>query len=413
MLGFARHLPRFGWQASVVAPPYLPWEPVDDRLLNQVPAEVVVHRVDYPLSRSWKLVRYFAQNGVWLPRALRAIRRILRESPPDAVLTSGPPQCVHLLGLWLKRCYGLPWIADFRDPWVVGDRQEQWRSPRVWCARRCERAILRHADLVIANAPRARAQLQAGYAEERDKIVVVTNGFDPESFPRRPPCSPARPHLEVVHPGEVYYGRDPRPFLDAFRAVRSVGISLRARFLGRATGGDLDLNAEIRMRGLNGIIESGGQVSYEDSQGALVNADILLLLDSPGRKVGVPAKLYEYLGAGAAVLALTEQDGDAAWVLRTSGVLHRIAPPRDTERIRQALAELTACLRAGHASCPAPERLAVFTRASTAQFLASHLDTMLGNQDASALASEFFTSRRRQGRTGPSLALRASDTDPF
>jgi len=30
-------------------------------------------------------------------------------------------------------------------------------------------------------------------------------------------------------------------------------------------------------------------------------SDVLLLLDNPGRRVGVPAKLYEYLGAGARI----------------------------------------------------------------------------------------------------------------
>src|SRR3989442_1872940 len=37
---------------------------------------------------------------------------------PDAILTSGPPHCVHVLGHYLKRSTGLPWVADFRDPWI-------------------------------------------------------------------------------------------------------------------------------------------------------------------------------------------------------------------------------------------------------------------------------------------------------
>ena len=123
MLGFARHLPKFGWHVRAVAPPCLPWEPVDDRLFKQLPRQCVVHAVPYPQGRAVKLLRRFAPNGIWLPPAYRALRRIVAESRPDVVLTSGPPQCVHLLGLWLKRRYGMSWVADFRDPWVVGDRQ--------------------------------------------------------------------------------------------------------------------------------------------------------------------------------------------------------------------------------------------------------------------------------------------------
>src|SRR5262249_10525084 len=149
----------------------------------------------------------------------------------------------------------------------------------------------------------------------------------------------------------------------------------------------LDLTAEARRRGLDDRVESVGQVSYEASRCAMANADILLLLDSPGRTVGVPAKLYEYLGAGAAILALTEPDGDAAWVLRESGVLHRIAPPRDVQHIRRAIAELTACIKAGQAARSAPDRLVAFTRESTAAVLANQLDTLLLRDEACSTAA--------------------------
>jgi glycosyltransferase involved in cell wall biosynthesis len=407
MLGFARHLPRFGWRVRALAPPCLPWEPVDEQLLKQLPRDCVVHAVPYPQSRAIKILRRFAPNGIWLPPAYRALRRIVAESRPDAVLTSGPPQCVHVLGLWLKRRYGMSWAADFRDPWVVGDRQENWRSLRVWLARRCERAILRNADLVIANAPRACARLRAGYPVQQDKIVVVTNGFDPEK--PSPRCAPGRSCLEIVHAGDIYFGRDPRPFLDALRGDDAGDT--RVRFLGRATGGDLDLTAEARARGLDRRVESVGQVSYEASRRAMANADILLLLDSPGRKVGVPAKLYEYLGAGAAILALTEPDGDAAWVLRESGVLHRIAPPRDVQCIRRAIAELTACILAGQAIHSAPDRLAAFTRESTASVLANHLDTLVAREEAPLLLADQASTSERERQAGLSLAARVGENE--
>src|SRR5262245_44842277 len=39
MLGFARHLPKYGWRSAVVAPPRLGWEPTDEGLLERVPPE--------------------------------------------------------------------------------------------------------------------------------------------------------------------------------------------------------------------------------------------------------------------------------------------------------------------------------------------------------------------------------------
>ena len=48
--------------------------------------------------------------------------------------------------------------------------------------------------------------------------------------------------------------------------------------------------------------------------------------------------LLYYMAAGRPILALAESDGDTAAILRSSGVLHRIAPPRDAAQIGQAIA---------------------------------------------------------------------------
>jgi hypothetical protein len=275
----------------------------------------------------------------------------------------------------------LPWAADFRDPWVVGDPQENWRSLRVWCARRWEQKFLHHADLVVSNAPRAGTMLQSAYPEYAEKIVTITNGFDPDAFPKCLPRAADRSEISIVHAGEIYFGRDPRPFLDALSILSNGndthGRMVRMRFLGRATEGGVELEEEIRSRGLSGTCTVVGQVSYDASRRFMAAADILLLLDSPGRKVGVPAKLYEYIGAGAAILALTEEDGDAAWVLRQSGLTHRIVSPLQPDRIHLALKELVDCVRTQESKEPSAYRTATFTRAETARDLAAHLDGIM------------------------------------
>ena len=109
----------------------------------------------------------------------------------------------------------------------------------------------------------------------------------------------------------------------------------------------------------------------------MVQADVLLLLDTPGRRAGVPAKLYEYIGAGRPILALAELDSDVAWVLRESGVAHRIAPPLDAEAIRRALTELLQ--DPATARCGGQPRLVQprFTREQLAGELAGLLDSCL------------------------------------
>jgi glycosyltransferase involved in cell wall biosynthesis len=373
MLGFARHLRRFGWRVQVVAPPEMPWDPVDPALSAQVPAETRFHAVPYPKSAP-RLLRLMAGDAIWLPFAWRACREVLRSDPPDLVLTSGPPHVVHLLGFWLKKTQRLPWVADFRDPWISGAaRVTLWkRWMRYW-----EKQVFTHADRVVANAPNAQQLFCDAYPRHAAKVITLTNGFDPPA--QRASPAPFAGTVRMVHAGEIYAGRDPLPLLDAMAELKKAppmpGLAMRLEVMGAVhLAGAQDLATEAARRGLASDVQVRGQLPYQEALQEMAQSDLLVLLDGPGRKIGVPAKLYEYFGAGRPILALAEPDGDTANILRASGILHRIAPPQDADRIRQALVELAGELAAAPTIAPDPERLRRFTRESVAGMLAEVMD---------------------------------------
>jgi glycosyltransferase involved in cell wall biosynthesis len=374
LLGFARHLPAFGWRTTVVAPPQLPWEPVDPALEQQVPPSCTVYPVPYP-ARLPKAIRWAAPYAVWLPWALRAARRAVREQRPDAILTSGPPHWVHLLGLSLQGRYRLPWIADFRDPWMTTNELSATPGLRGRWERFWEQRVLDRADVLLTNAPNAAATLREACPAVRHKVLALTNGYDPEVFEAVSPAPPGEV-IRIVHAGQLYAGRDPRPLLDALQGARAVR-PFRVEFLGRTTyQSGADFAADLTRRGLEGVVVSTGQLAYADALRAMCQADILLLLDNPGRRVGVPAKLYEYLGAGRPILAVAEPDGDVAAILQESGVPHKLVSPSAPEQIRQGLLVLIAELAEGRMTTPGVQRLA-FTREQLAGRLADILDGYL------------------------------------
>lgn len=362
LLGFARHLPRSGWQPIVIAPPTLPWEPVDARLAEQIPAEAMVEPVPYPAGAP-KLLRKFAQYAIWLPRAWSACKRLAALHRPDVILTSGPPHCVHLLGQWLQQATGLPWVADFRDPWITDGNNRKLGWLARWTLR-YERRVFQHASLILANAPNACRLYQESYPEHARKIVTLTNGFDPR--PRTMQSLREDAAIRLLHAGEIYAGRDPQPLLKAIDALQKTR-PYRLEILGRCEKNALLSPPEF--------VAMLGQRSYQETLDTMDQADILVLFDSPGRKIGVPAKLYEYLGARRPILALAEPDGDVAHVLRESGVVHRIASPKDPDAIREALGELSEMIDEEPGDL---RRLECFTRESLTRSLASRLDALTG-----------------------------------
>ncbi|HWY85783.1 MAG TPA: glycosyltransferase family 4 protein [Gemmataceae bacterium] len=373
LLGFARHLPACGWRTVVVAPPNMPFEPVDDKLCAKIPRETVVYSAPYP--RGNRVTRRFASFAAWMPTALKACARAIAAERPDAVLTSSPPHAIHLLGRLLKARYGLPWIVDYRDPWVNGLGEA---CPRTWHARwesLKEKLVLGAADGIIVNTPLARAALRDDLPQFAAKMTAITNGFDPEDFIRNEPIVVRPSTLSVLHTGELYCGRDPRPLFEALQGLRlpSSMKRLQVAFLGQSSDPSHDWPEEIRERGLENMVSFAGHVPYSQALTRMQAADILLLLDNPGRRVGIPAKLFEYFGARRPILALAEPHGDVAWALRVSGVRHRIAPPTDAIQIRHGLTELIADVTSlGTRTC---ESLTEgFTRAHMATQLARFLD---------------------------------------
>ena len=154
--------------------------------------------------------------------------------------------------------------------------------------------------------------------------------------------------------------------------------AFRTRFVGTFQLEAEREETEDRIRaGLDDSVFLEGQVSYDRSNRTMAQADILLLLDTPGRRAGVPAKLYEYIGAGRPILALAETESDVAWVLRESGLPYRIAPPLDVDAIRRALVELLhdpATLCCGGQARSVQSR---FTRERLAGELAALLDSCM------------------------------------
>jgi glycosyltransferase involved in cell wall biosynthesis len=390
LLGFARHLRPHGWRTAVVSATNIPFESVDPELDRRVPAGTLRYAAPFrftaalrPFRRFLPVTTFRFDIGLWGRRATRVAQRVIREQPIAAIVTSGPPHEAHVAGLRLKRRYGLPWIADFRDPWVAASwiNTNAEGMPRLWAAR-MERQVMDAADVIVANAPTARDALHGAFPQHAAKIVTITNGYDPESFDgldRRPD---PEGRWTLAHPGSLYLGRDPRHLFEALGGLLADWPAGRARprlrLLGGGHGLSRELKDEVSRLGLDDVVVSEGQVPYRDSLQAMVDADVLVLLDTPGRRAGVPAKLYEYLGAGRPILSLGEPDGDTAWVLRRSGVESRTAPLGDPAAIGRALRELAALDPGGE---PGPGRLE-FTRERLAGRLAELLDRLTGRDGA-------------------------------
>ena len=139
MLKLSRHLVDLGIQVDVLAPDDPRFSARDPELASAIPAAVTVHRAPYrgpsgetPASRlartvgtGPRLALHARLTGrrlllpdpevAWVPDAVRAGLRVIRERSIDCVLTTSPPSSAHLIGAVLARRTGVRFVADMRD----------------------------------------------------------------------------------------------------------------------------------------------------------------------------------------------------------------------------------------------------------------------------------------------------------
>ena len=363
-LKLATHLPELGVEVHVLAPDDPKWIHTDEGLA--LPPHATVHRARYlgprgrkageelravrglqrVLLRARLLPRRFLvpdENVPWLLTAIPAAIRIVRREGIDVVLTTSPPNSLHLIGAAVQRATGVKWVADLRDSLILHPHRRA-ESVVVRLKERTDhwvaRLVARRADAIVAVSEQIADEARAAGA--RGEVVHIPNGSDFDDFDGMTYAPGDR--FRVTHAGSFFGKRDPKPFLTALKALDDPAVV--ARFVGDFRSAD---RKWAEAQGFGDRLELIPYVPRRRSLELQRESEALLLLipDAGGRGKGVlSGKVFEYLAAERPVLAAVPPDGAAAALVRDAGA-GVVAGPDDPEALREALAGLVARWRAG------------------------------------------------------------------
>lgn len=361
---FSKYLPEFGWQPVIYTPENPEQLAYDESLLKEIPecAEVIKTRINEPYELYRKLTGASKQKEVnplnqqkknwkqklslwvrgnlfipdprisWVRPSVKYLKKYLREHPVDAVVTTGPPQSMHLIGRGLKRALGVKWIADFRDPWTemfyykhmglnaCSDRKH----------RRLERSVLDEADMVIAVSPPVRDDFAA---KTTTPVHLITNGYDPDDFPQSVQQRDTE-KFTIVHTGLFAADGDPVNLWKALSQRCAEDAEFASRLQIRLAGKtDAQVISSIREYGLADKLVDLGYLPHEQIVKEQQAADILILplRQEPEYAKVLPGKIFEYLASGRPVLGIGQEDGAAAQLLEDAGAGRMFGWDRCTE----------------------------------------------------------------------------------
>ncbi len=399
-LKFCKFLPESGVDVHVLAPSDPKWFARDEPLLDAIPRTTVVHRARFlgprssfrgealqgtaGLRRAAVHARYAYQRALipdkaapWAATAVPAAIRIVRRHRIDAILTTSPPNSVHLVGEVVATTAGVPWVADFRDSWLVNPHR-RYEHPGV----RAKRVVEARMARSVAHRARAMTAVTDAIAEEvrglhptaPGRTHVITNGADFDDFDELEYRAGER--FVIVHAGSFFGQRTPRPFLTALQTLIARRPDLRGSILVRFVG---DLRSDDRAwaqgLGIDDAWEETGFRPYRDTVAAQRAADALLLLipHAGGRGDTVlSGKVFEYVAARRPILAAVPPNGIAAALINRLRV-GEVVDSDDVSELTAALERLIDRWAADglpDVDLPAPERERLSRRARAAELAA-------------------------------------------
>ena len=356
---FAKYLPSEGWQPVIYTPENPEQLAVDASLEAEIPseAEVIKTPITEPYEIYKKVLRKSghskeavevnpvnAQNKsflqkvamwvrgnffrpdprcMWIGPSVRYLKKYLQEHPVDLIVSTGPPQSMHLIGHRLARETGLPWVADFRDPWTkifYFKHLSMTRSTERW-HKKMEKKVLDDASVVVAVSPLVQQEFQS---MTQTPVELITNGFDECDFASEK-CHEAEggPDKEfcITHTG--LFAADGNPTVlwevlgEKYAADETFRKALRIKLIGKT---DDNIIAALNQAGLQDAVEDMGYQPHTEAVAQQRKASLLILplRKEPEYKAVLPGKLFEYLASWRPVLGIGQPDGAMSMILNTT-----------------------------------------------------------------------------------------------
>jgi glycosyltransferase involved in cell wall biosynthesis len=375
-LSFVKYLSRYGWDTTVIAPRGDAFWIHDDRLEAQIPESCEVIRTatlsgqallarlrggrgkspsdgiarnhatqkrssgGYSVARSLASFFLIPDTYVgWRPYAARAARDAAENRSFDAIYSTSPPETSHLVALDVHRRTGLPWVADFRDPWM---NLYLFKPPTPLHAalhRRLEKRVCRNAHVVVTTRWHEE-QLKLDYPEARH-VTRIPNGFDAAEAASVEAFQPAEGRFRVTHAGMLTQKRTAEPFLRGLRRFLAERPDIRSNVEVLFVGAREDRNERAaRDLELEDVVEFRDTLPHDETLQLEKRSHILLLIKhvNPDYRGMVPGKLYEYIGLRRPILALVPEGEAARLVLELDrGVL---AGQEDERAVAETIAGL-------------------------------------------------------------------------
>jgi len=380
-LKFVKYLRDFGWEPIIYTPLNPDFDLKDNQLLSEIPEGITILKqpILEPFQFYNKLVGKKAENQVnpimkgegkpdwkgslalwiranifipdsrmfWIRPSVKFLSNWLKTNAIDAMVTTGPPHSMHLIGLGIKKKHNLPWLADFRDPWTKIDFFHELNL-EPWAKRkhhRLEKEALNTADHIVVVGNNMKIDYEA---ETKTPVSVVTNGYDPADIDLSDNVQ-LDAAFSIIHIGMLGKARSHSVFWNGLHELRKENPEfasfLQVRIYGISDPVVLD---QIKNFGDISWIKFMPYLPHHEVIQEQRKAQVLLLSvnNVPSARGIITGKIFEYLAIARPVLCIGPLDGDAAAIINKANA-GPVVDFEDLDGFKKAVMQLFMNFREG------------------------------------------------------------------
>lgn len=350
-LKFCNYLPNYGVKPIVYIPENPDYPIVDQQIASEISQDIKV--IKKPILEPYKIASFFNRKssksiskGVipeeskqsfiqklllwvrgnffipdarkfWVKPSINFLEKEIPKLKVDAIITTGPPHSVHLIGKGLKEKLNIKWYADFRDPWTsIGYHNKLKLTQRSQQKHlKLENQVLNTADHIIVTS----------YGTEKEflkltnqPIHVITNGYDAENFKEDVVLDKK---FTIAHIGSLLSDRNPIVLWKVLSEIINENESFKQNF-------ELKLAGVLSEKVLNSLTEYN-LLSYTNQLGYLTHSEaikhqkssqvlLIIEIDSEETKQIIPGKVFECVAANRPIIGIGPKDADFFKIIKMS-----------------------------------------------------------------------------------------------
>lgn len=232
----------------------------------------------------------------------RGAKEYLKQNKVDAIIATGEPFVLFKYASALSKKYGIPWVADYRDPWTQNKGRSRIRSVRFF-----ERKFSQNMSAVTTVSDFLKKKISENISVPT--YYIISNGYNPETIKQVEDICPEKGVLRIALAGSIYDWHPYKSVISTFAEFvkkNDYAPKIELNFFG------INRHKEIEQFALENSIENNVHVYPRMDNASLLqnlSRHNVMLLFNDYSIMGT--KIYDYLGLKRLILFCYSNDAEA------------------------------------------------------------------------------------------------------